>query len=290
MTRLLLAATASVLALTACSNDAETEANVADVASADEAAPVNESIQAQPLEDILAIEDPEERRDALLERGDAVQAAMQARFENRIAPLRDELNQLVAALEAAESEIAASSYAATLPIVEEARTCEGGNPDAPAFTVPETDESLPAAERNELVGAAYIAAADEAECVYALPSGLRVRIDVANPDGQSPEAGETVRVHYEGTLPDGSVFDSSYERGQPAEFPSNRLIQGWVEALGLMKTGETWSLFIPSDLAYGDQGSPPSIGPKQTLRFKVELIALPMRDEAPTELEAPSDG
>jgi FKBP-type peptidyl-prolyl cis-trans isomerase FklB len=289
MTRLLLAATASILALSACSNDAQTDTPGAPV-NAEEGVQAGESVQAQPLEDILAIEDPEARRDALLERGDAVQAAMQARFENRIAPLREELNAIVAAIGAAEGEIAAGSLEAARPIVAEARSCEGGNSEGPAFDVPSTDDALNQAARNEIIGAAYLAAADEAACVYTLASGLRFRVDVANPDGQSPEAGETVRVHYEGTLPDGTVFDSSYARNEPAEFPSDRLIQGWVQALSLMKTGETWTLFIPSDLAYGPQGSGGAIGPNAALRFKVELIALPMREETAIELPEPSDG
>lgn len=289
MIRLLLAASVSVLALAACSNDAETEANT-ETAGIEASVGAGETIDAQSLEDILAIEDAAERRDALLARGDAVQAAMQARFENRIAPLRDELNQIVEAIEAAESDLAAQSLDAAQPIIAEARACEGGNPDGPDFSPPMVDEGLAPAESNALIGEAFLAAADAAPCVYQLPSGLRLRVDVANPDGQSPQSGETVRVHYEGTLPDGTVFDSSYARGQPAEFPSDRLIRGWVEALALMNTGETWSLFIPSDLAYGAQGAGGDIGPNATLRFKVELLALPMREEAPVELSEPSDG
>ena len=217
---------------------------------------------------------------------------MQARFNNRISPLQEELRQVIAAIEAVETEVQAAAFQEAKPVIEEARACEGGDPDAPAFTAPQTDESLSPGARNEIIGAAFLATADDAACVYQLASGLRLRVDIGNPDGQSPEGGESVTVHYEGTLPDGTVFDSSYDRGEPSVFPSDRLIQGWVEALSHMNTGETWTLFIPSDLAYGEQGAGADIGPNAVLRFKVELLDLPMRAPAPSELEPaePSDG
>jgi FKBP-type peptidyl-prolyl cis-trans isomerase FklB len=92
--------------------------------------------------------------------------------------------------------------------------------------------------------------------------------------GESPKATSTVTTHYTGTLIDGTVFDSSVERGQPASFPVNGVIKGWTEALQLMKPGSKWKLFIPSDLAYGDAGSPPKISPGATLIFEVELISV----------------
>jgi hypothetical protein len=283
MTRLLLAASVSALALAACSQAPESEAPVEGAAPAEVMA--GEAVDAESLESILAIEDPSERREALIARGDALQAAMQARFENRIAPLREELDQVVAAIGAAETELASSAFAVAAPIIAEARACEGGNPDGPEFTPPQIRDALTPAATNEIVGAAFLSAADAAPCVYRLDSGLRFRVDVANAEGESPEGGETVLVHYEGTLPDGTVFDSSYERGEPAAFPSDRLIRGWVEALAHMNTGETWSLFIPAELAYGDQGAGGDIGPNAVLRFKVELLDLPMRAPAPSELE-----
>lgn len=285
MTRLLLAASVSVLSLAACSQDPEPEAPAA--TGAEEMA--GEAVEAEALETILAIEAAEARRDALIERGDAIQAAMQARFDNRIAPLRAELDQIVAAIEAAEAELAAGAFAQAAPVIAQARACEGGDPDGPAFTAPQTDAALSPAASNEIVGAAFLAAADAAPCVFSLESGLRFRVDVANEGGESPQGGETVQVHYEGTLPDGTVFDSSYARGEPAAFPSDRLIRGWVEALAHMKTGETWSLFIPSDLGYGAQGAGGDIGPNAVLRFKVELLALPMRAPAPSALEPASE-
>jgi len=90
--------------------------------------------------------------------------------------------------------------------------------------------------------------------------------------GSHPTDADMVTVHYEGKLIDGTVFDSSYKRGEPITFPVNGVIQGWVEALKLMQPGATWELYIPSALAYGEQGAPPSIGPNQALIFKVNLL------------------
>ena len=92
--------------------------------------------------------------------------------------------------------------------------------------------------------------------------------------GPMPKETDKVKTHYHGTLIDGSVFDSSVERGQPAVFPVNGVIKGWVEALQMMKVGSKWKLFIPSDLAYGPNGSGPKIGPNTTLIFEVELISI----------------
>lgn len=90
--------------------------------------------------------------------------------------------------------------------------------------------------------------------------------------GDKPGATDKVRVNYEGKTTDGTVFDSSYERGEPAEFPLNRVIPGWTEMLQLMEVGTTVEAVIPSELAYGERGSPPKIGPNETLIFKIELI------------------
>lgn len=103
-------------------------------------------------------------------------------------------------------------------------------------------------------------------------SGLQHRrLSRARPDGARPGPADTVRVHYEGTFIDGRVFDSSYERGQPIEFPLDRVIAGWTEGVGLMREGETWEFLIPADLAYGDRWREP-IPPGSALRFKVELL------------------
>ena len=102
-------------------------------------------------------------------------------------------------------------------------------------------------------------------------SGLQYEI-LQGGEGASPSATETVEVHYHGTLIDGTVFDSSVERGQTIEFPLNRVIPGWTEGVQLMKEGAKYRFFIPYDLAYGAQGSPPKIPPYSALIFDVELF------------------
>jgi len=163
-------------------------------------------------------------------------------------------------------------------IVAEARACSRGDAEDAAFTPRErgADEAL--ADYNAEIGAAFIAQNASNPCVFTLPSGLQFRVDRAR-DGESPDPrGEMVEVNYEGTLIDGSVFDSSYQRGQTATFPSNRLIAGWVEALPLMSVGEQWTLFIPAELGYGARGTPGGpIGPNATLIFRMELVSLPNR-------------
>lgn len=107
-------------------------------------------------------------------------------------------------------------------------------------------------------------------------SGLRYRVVKASADPNLPTAlpTDTVRVHYEGKLTNGKVFDSSFKRGQPAEFPVSGVIAGWTEALQLMRPGDEYELVIPSDLAYGERGAGDVIGPNQTLVFRVQLLAI----------------
>ena len=102
-------------------------------------------------------------------------------------------------------------------------------------------------------------------------SGILYEVVVMG-DGPKPKATDKVRVNYEGKTTDGKVFDSSYERGQPAEFPLNRVIAGWTEILQEMPVGSTWITTLPPNLAYGERGSPPNIGPNEVLIFKIELI------------------
>ena len=109
------------------------------------------------------------------------------------------------------------------------------------------------------------------EGVVVLPSGLQYTIITAG-HGVLPKATDTVKCHYEGRLIDGTVFDSSYRRKAPAEFPVNGVIQGWVEALQMMPVGSKWTLCIPSDMAYGSRGAGQSIGPDETLIFDIELL------------------
>lgn len=107
--------------------------------------------------------------------------------------------------------------------------------------------------------------------IKTLPSGLQYEV-ITEGNGKIPKATDQVRCHYEGTLIDGTLFDSSVKRGQPAVFGVTQVIQGWVEALQLMAEGSKWRLYIPSELAYSDQGAGESIPPYSTLIFEIELI------------------
>lgn len=109
--------------------------------------------------------------------------------------------------------------------------------------------------------------------VYALPSGLQYEI-ITEGSGPRPLATNKVTCHYHGTLIDGTVFDSSVNRGQPATFPLNMVIKGWTEALQLMPVGSKWRLFLPPHLAYGDRQTGAHIGPNSTLVFEVELLGI----------------
>lgn len=113
----------------------------------------------------------------------------------------------------------------------------------------------------------------EEDEVVVLESGLQYKV-IEEGSGRSPGATDTVTTHYTGRLIDGTVFDSSVERGEPAQFPVNGVIAGWQEALQLMKEGSKWELYVPADLAYGYRGSGPLIGPYKTLIFEVELISV----------------
>ncbi len=122
-------------------------------------------------------------------------------------------------------------------------------------------------------GATFLAENAQREEVTVLPSGLQYEV-LAEGSGATPAATDNVKCHYHGTLINGTVFDSSVQRGEPAVFPVNGVIQGWVEALQLMAVGSKWKLYVPSDLAYGAQGAGQAIGPHTTLIFEVELIAI----------------
>ena len=120
-------------------------------------------------------------------------------------------------------------------------------------------------------GRAYLAQNAQRAGVITTASGLQYEVLVQG-TGATPGAHDTVRVHYEGTFLDGTVFDSSFARGEPTEFPVGMVIQGWVEGLQLMNVGSTFRFVIPADLAYGTHGMPPTIPPNATLIFRVELI------------------
>ena len=128
-------------------------------------------------------------------------------------------------------------------------------------------------EKNKAEGAKFLAENAKKEGVKVLPSGLQYK-EITPGKGKSPKTADTVTTHYKGTLIDGTEFDSSYKRGQPATFPVSGVIAGWTEALQLMKEGAKWQLFVPSNLAYGEKGAGQVIGPNATLIFEVELISV----------------
>jgi FKBP-type peptidyl-prolyl cis-trans isomerase len=134
------------------------------------------------------------------------------------------------------------------------------------------------AARNLEEGQAFLAQNREKEGIVETESGLQYRV-VEEGDGVSPEATDQVTVHYRGTLINGTEFDSSYARGEPATFALNQVIPGWTEGVQLMQEGAKYEFFIPSDLAYGEQGRPGPIGPNSTLVFEVELLEVQDSDE-----------
>jgi FKBP-type peptidyl-prolyl cis-trans isomerase FklB len=143
------------------------------------------------------------------------------------------------------------------------------------------------AEKDKKDGEAFLTANKSKEGVVALPSGLQYKI-LQQGTGPKPTASDNVTCNYRGTLLDGTEFDSSYKRGQPATFGVARVIKGWTEALQLMPAGSKWQLFIPSDLAYGERGNGPSVPPNSTLIFEVELISVQQPQPKPTPTPNPN--
>ncbi|WP_261816545.1 FKBP-type peptidyl-prolyl cis-trans isomerase [Vibrio gallicus] len=157
--------------------------------------------------------------------------------------------------------------------------------EQPAIAVDEINEALQElhtrmeSARSEMAkvaaadGEAFLADNALRSEVSVLESGLQYEVLVAG-EGEIPTSDKQVRVHYHGQLTDGTVFDSSVSRGQPAEFPVTGVIKGWVEALQLMPVGSKWKLYIPQDLAYGERGAGAAIPPFAALVFEVELLAI----------------
>ena len=199
-----------------------------------------------------------------------------------------------------DSDLKKASYQVGFDMTERLRGQFGGALDDPAFqagvadVLAGSDSRVSAAEAQNALqalldeqkkreeekalataeeGAAYLAKNAEREEVTVLESGLQYEV-LAMGEGDKPAVTDQVTTHYEGRLIDGTVFDSSYQRGQPATFPLNGVISGWTEGLQLMPTGSKWRLYLPPELAYGDRGAPPSIPPKSTLVFDVELLGI----------------
>lgn len=127
------------------------------------------------------------------------------------------------------------------------------------------------AVKNQEEGETFLSENKEKEGVKVLPSGLQYKV-LEEGEGEAPSMHNVVSVHYRGNLINGTVFDSTYEREQPQEFPVSRVIPGWAEALKKMKVGSKWQIFIPSYLAYGENGYGPQIEPNSTLIFEMELL------------------
>jgi FKBP-type peptidyl-prolyl cis-trans isomerase FkpA len=127
---------------------------------------------------------------------------------------------------------------------------------------------------NKIAGAAFLAENAKKPNIVTTASGLQYEVLTPGTGTASPSATDNVTVHYKGTTLDGEEFDSSYSRGEPATFPLNRVIAGWTEGVQLMKEGAKYRFFIPSQLAYGEQGAGRSIGPNAALIFDVELIKI----------------
>jgi FKBP-type peptidyl-prolyl cis-trans isomerase FklB len=128
-------------------------------------------------------------------------------------------------------------------------------------------------EINKKAGEDFLAQNKTKPGVVALPDGLQYKI-LKEGTGPKPTANDTVVCNYRGTLLDGTEFDSSYKRGQPATFPVSGVIKGWTEGVQLMPVGSKWQLFLPADLAYGNRGAGQDIGPNATLIFEVELLSI----------------
>jgi FKBP-type peptidyl-prolyl cis-trans isomerase len=138
------------------------------------------------------------------------------------------------------------------------------------------------ASENKAAAKKFLDENKKKEGVKTTASGLQYKV-VKEGTGEKPSATDTVKVHYKGTLLDGTEFDSSYKRNQPAEFQVNQVIPGWTEALQLMKVGSKYELYLPPELAYGDRGAPPVIEPGSMLIFEVELLDVTKGDDKKKE-------
>ncbi len=136
-----------------------------------------------------------------------------------------------------------------------------------------TAERTAAGEKAKTEGEKFLAANKAKDGVKTLPSGLQYKV-LTEGKGEQPKPTDKVTVNYRGTLIDGTEFDNSYKRGEPATFPVNQVIKGWTEALPLMKAGSKWELFVPAEMAYGEHGAGRDIPPNATLVFEVELLGV----------------
>lgn len=142
-----------------------------------------------------------------------------------------------------------------------------------AYQKKEQDKIEALSKKNLEAGQAFLDANKKKEGVVTLPSGLQYKV-LSEGKGKQPKSTDTVVAHYRGTLINGTEFDSSYKRNEPATFPLEGVIKGWQEALPLMKEGAKWQIYIPADLAYGPRGAGNAIGPNEALIFDIELLSV----------------
>ncbi|WP_374604045.1 FKBP-type peptidyl-prolyl cis-trans isomerase [Arenimonas sp.] len=241
-----------VLSLSACKSEspeaeAEASAGTTETAPAEAGAPIVEGIEGLETERaqvsyMIGLDIG--RSMAVVKQDldlDVVRQAMEDAFEEREPKITDEQMKLIQ-----------ETFTAKLQARKQA----------------EMEEAAAAAKAE---GAAFLAANKDKPGVKVTESGLQYRVERAG-NGATPKAGDMVRVHYKGTLPDGEVFDSSYDRGQPAEFGLAQVIPGWSEGVQLMQVGSKYTFWIPSELAYGEGGGGGVIPPHTMLTFEVELI------------------
>ncbi len=141
-----------------------------------------------------------------------------------------------------------------------------------------------AGEANKATATKFLEENKKKDGVKTTKSGIQYKV-VTEGKGAKPKASDTVKVHYAGKLINGTEFDSSYKRGEPVEFPLEGVIPGWTEIVQLMPVGSKWEVVIPAELAYGDRGQPPVIGPNETLLFEIELLDIPKADAGDAKAE-----
>ncbi len=183
-----------------------------------------------------------------------------------LAPIKDDLDVEVIA------EAIAASFAGEAPKLTDEQALQIQEAFTAKLQAKQAAEQAAKAIKGKEEGAAFLAGNKDKPSVKSTESGLQYRVERAG-NGPQPTATDVVRVHYKGTLLDGTVFDSSYERGQPAEFGLNQVIPGWSEGVALMPVGSKYTFWIPSDLGYGEAGGGP-IPPNSMLTFEVELIEI----------------
>lgn len=185
--------------------------------------------------------------------------------------------QIVGSLEQAKTEINHDILLRALSDVITQQDTLMSQDELQAFLIAEQQKQIEAAQAaaamSKDTGLAFLIEYAKKAGVMKTQSGIYYQV-LTEGKGKKPAATDTVKVHYKGTLKDGKVFDSSIERGTPAEFPVNAVIQGWQEILPMMSTGAKWEIAIPADLAYGENGAGQDIGPNEPLVFEIELLEI----------------